>query len=201
MKSISSFISAFAQWLKITEKVAFNIASEASYVYIWSGQKFIKNAKNGRFWVFEKCDIFSNFQTLWLLWDSILILCILCHVAFQRASSNYYANQVTLHEKCHVTFNCGSRGQVQLWKKKLSTSWELLNSFTNKVKTLKFENHFFRNRKDILRYACSLTFCSKINLNFLWSEILLQRYVFFAFFAMFWTWTTSNDSKFWSKNI
>ena len=32
--------------LKITEKVPFNIASEASYVYILSGQKLIKNAKN-----------------------------------------------------------------------------------------------------------------------------------------------------------
>ena len=43
-----------AQCLKITEKVASNIASEASYVYILSGQKFIKNAKNGQFWrVFE----------------------------------------------------------------------------------------------------------------------------------------------------
>ena len=31
--------------LKITEKVSFNIASKASYVYILSGQKFIKNAK------------------------------------------------------------------------------------------------------------------------------------------------------------
>ena len=37
--------------LKITEKVSFNIASEASYVYILSGQKLIKN---GPFWrVFE----------------------------------------------------------------------------------------------------------------------------------------------------
>ena len=44
-----------AQCLKITEKVALNIVSEASYVYILSGQKFIENAKNGRFWrVFEK---------------------------------------------------------------------------------------------------------------------------------------------------
>ena len=32
------------------KKVSFNIASEASYVYILSGQKFIKNAKNGQFW-------------------------------------------------------------------------------------------------------------------------------------------------------
>ena len=30
---------------KIPEKVSFNIASEASYVYILSGQKLIKNAK------------------------------------------------------------------------------------------------------------------------------------------------------------
>ena len=43
-----------AQCLKNTEKVSFNIASEASYVYILSGQKLIKNAKNGPFWrVFE----------------------------------------------------------------------------------------------------------------------------------------------------
>ena len=40
---------------KITEKVSLNIASEASYVYILSGQKLIKNAKKGPFWrVFEK---------------------------------------------------------------------------------------------------------------------------------------------------
>ena len=40
--------------LKITEKVSFNITSEASYFYILSGQKLIKNATNGPFWrVFE----------------------------------------------------------------------------------------------------------------------------------------------------
>ena len=43
-----------AQGLKITEKVSFHIASEASYVYILSEQKLIENAKNGPFWrVFE----------------------------------------------------------------------------------------------------------------------------------------------------
>ena len=42
------------QCLKITKKVSFNIASEASYVYILSGQKLLKNAKSGSFWrVFE----------------------------------------------------------------------------------------------------------------------------------------------------
>ena len=44
-----------ARCLKIREKVSFNISSEASYVYIMSGQKLIENAKNGHFWrVFEK---------------------------------------------------------------------------------------------------------------------------------------------------
>ena len=33
----------------ITEKVSFNLTSEASYVYILSGQKLIKNAKNAQF--------------------------------------------------------------------------------------------------------------------------------------------------------
>ena len=41
---------ATSRCLKITEKVSINIASEASYVYILSGQKLIKNAKNDPFW-------------------------------------------------------------------------------------------------------------------------------------------------------
>ena len=47
-------MTAAARCLKITEKVSFNIASEASYVYLLSGQKLIQNAKNGPIWrVFE----------------------------------------------------------------------------------------------------------------------------------------------------
>ena len=34
---------------EIIKIVSFNIASEASYVYILSGQKLIKNVKNGQF--------------------------------------------------------------------------------------------------------------------------------------------------------
>ena len=52
--------------LKVTEKVSFNIASEASYVYILRGQKLIKNAKNGPFWrVFEnlKLAVKQSYQT------------------------------------------------------------------------------------------------------------------------------------------
>ena len=45
----------------MTEKVSFNIASEASYVYILSGQKFSENAKNDQFWrVFEKTETFGQ---------------------------------------------------------------------------------------------------------------------------------------------
>ena len=49
---VSSQTMPYARCLKITEKVSFNIASEASYVYILSGQKLIKNARNGSFWRF-----------------------------------------------------------------------------------------------------------------------------------------------------
>ena len=38
-----------------------------------------------------------------------------------------------------------------------------------------------------LAYAYEATFCSKVNLKFLWSGFLLQRYVFFAFSLMFCT--------------
>ena len=41
-----SIFRTFSQCLKIAQKVAFKIASEASYVYNLSGQKFIKNASN-----------------------------------------------------------------------------------------------------------------------------------------------------------
>ena len=54
------------QKMIIKEKVSFNIASEASYVYILSGQKLIKNAKNGQFWrVFEnlKLAVKQSYQT------------------------------------------------------------------------------------------------------------------------------------------
>ena len=37
----------YSQYLKITEKVSFEIASEASYFYILSEQKLTKNAKIG----------------------------------------------------------------------------------------------------------------------------------------------------------
>ena len=42
---------------KSQKKVSFNIASEASYFYILSGQKLNKDAKNGPFW-----QVFKNLK-------------------------------------------------------------------------------------------------------------------------------------------
>ena len=65
--SIFAVIYSYSRRLKIIEKVSFNIVSEASYVYILSGQKFIENAKNGSFWrVFEnlKLAVKQCYQTV-----------------------------------------------------------------------------------------------------------------------------------------
>ena len=48
-ESTDQSYSLITRCLKITEKVSFKIASEASYVYILSWQKLIKSAKNGQF--------------------------------------------------------------------------------------------------------------------------------------------------------
>ena len=64
---VQSKFYAHTQCLKITENVSFNIASESSYVYILSGQKFKKMPKMvnfGDFFKIAKCDILGNFQTL-----------------------------------------------------------------------------------------------------------------------------------------
>ena len=50
------------QCLKIIEKVAFYIASKASYVYILNGKEFIENAKNSQFGEFLKMRHFEGFS-------------------------------------------------------------------------------------------------------------------------------------------
>ena len=79
--------------LKITEKVSFNIASEASYVYILNGQKLIKNAKIQEF----KCDILSNFQTMCIGPERIFLPQIkyhrfLCYFFFIESHKKQMAN-------------------------------------------------------------------------------------------------------------
>ena len=63
------------QCLKIAQKVSFNIASEASYIYILSGQKLIENAKNGHFW-----RVFEN-ATFLLFLNTVLTACVQ-HLSF-----------------------------------------------------------------------------------------------------------------------
>ena len=47
--------------LKITEKVSFNIANEASNIYVLSGQNFSKNAENATFsWFSNTVSILCN---------------------------------------------------------------------------------------------------------------------------------------------
>ena len=53
------------QCLKIAEKIAFNIASAASYVYILDEQKFIKNAKNSQSWrIFKYLTVLPDMSVL-----------------------------------------------------------------------------------------------------------------------------------------
>ena len=63
-------------------KVSFNIASEASYVYILSGQKFIENATNGLFWRLKSVTRQISFNRTkmpilllenWSLWSNSVI--------------------------------------------------------------------------------------------------------------------------------
>ena len=64
-KDILTFKHSFPQCLKIAEKVSFNIASEASYVFIFlSGKKTMKICQNAQFWrVFESLSLWSNSVT------------------------------------------------------------------------------------------------------------------------------------------
>ena len=107
--------------LKITEKVSFNIASEASYIYILSGQKLIKNAKNGSFWKFLKswnllsnrsflirqkllknATYLRNFQTLYncsIFHFSLFSQWHESHLAKWKAVLNWWSRQIMFHFK------------------------------------------------------------------------------------------------------
>ena len=77
-----------------------------------------------------------------------------------------------------------------------------LDMFENKIQFTKLNSGFwdwtkhFCDLQLILRYVCVVTFCSKINLKFLWSENSLQWPVFFAFSLKFLTLTPSSQRHF-----
>ena len=76
-KSVESVWRWHARCLKITEKVSFKIASEASYVYILNGQKLLENAK-------IQMRQFRWFWTLWLInfWTNATFLFFFNNVFF-----------------------------------------------------------------------------------------------------------------------
>ena len=85
--------------LKITEKVSFNIASEASYVYIFIGQKFIKKCQNCSIsQVFENETFLKIFKQCALVWrrtpttyllGKSLVICIGSNLQFWLKRSNF----------------------------------------------------------------------------------------------------------------
>ena len=63
-----------AQCLIITEKVSLNITTEASYVGVLSGQKYLKNAKNSSFLSASYiCSRFYIFKILLLLFVVLVV--------------------------------------------------------------------------------------------------------------------------------
>ena len=57
---VGVWIYQSALCLKMPKKAYINIVSEASFLYILSGQNFIKNAKNGQFGDFLKSYVYGQ---------------------------------------------------------------------------------------------------------------------------------------------
>ena len=120
--------------MKITEKVSFNIASEASYVYILSGQKLIQNAQKLSICEMEnfKCDILSNFQTLWDYGIGFFLKCqhllflflILLFFSWKRRSLQNYHDCDEIGCESEKTLSTRFRVEIQVifaWKKSVQS--------------------------------------------------------------------------------
>ena len=94
------------------KNVSFNIASKASYFYILSGQKFIKNAKNGEFkkktkacgqivlpdrsfWIGPKID--EKYQK-WLIWRVLKTWSLRSNSVTRQVNLHYI--WVDIYQKC-----------------------------------------------------------------------------------------------------
>ena len=115
-----------AQCLKIAQKVSYNIASEASYVYILSGQKFIVNLAS--FWKAEACgqtvlpyenwwkiqtfkyDILNYFQAMWGSQRSNKQNSTLSRVSKQILMDNF----ANLPSHCHLCLTSYGSSKNQL---------------------------------------------------------------------------------------
>ena len=97
-----------SQCLKIIAKVSFNIASEASYAYIFSGQTFIKNAQNGQFWHFPLIFFLLKVTCLVTLFD--------CKLRFSKNSPKWTIFWHFLWTFVHSKCKCSSlRPQCWMW--------------------------------------------------------------------------------------
>ena len=82
------------------KKVSFNIASEASYVCILSGQKLIKNDTIEIF----KWDILDDFQTMWIYAVFKIEKILICNETF---FSNFHT--LWVHNQKMMQFFCSQR--------------------------------------------------------------------------------------------
>ena len=110
----------YARCLKITEKVSFNIASEASYIYKLSGQKFIKNAKNSPFWrkiknatflvIFKHCDQISVVVKKNIYFSDVFGREVFLQVEIVLSLSYQVSQHVHTGAKIHI---CSKKSHVQ----------------------------------------------------------------------------------------
>ena len=105
--------SKIARCLKITEKVAFNTTSEASYVYVLSGQKWIKKAK--------KMVHFGEFLKTWSLQSNSVTR----QVSFNRTK---------IVEKCH-------NSKATFWVDKSSLKKPKMVNFGKVLKTWSLQSN------------------------------------------------------------
>ena len=119
--------------MKITEKVSFKIASEASYIFILSGQKFVKNATKtvnlASFWKPEACG-----QTV-LPDRSILIGGKCQNWKTQMRHFGWFSNTVLSHAESSVKYKRGQENEdgtqmvflrSSCWKSGTNSFWILV---------------------------------------------------------------------------
>ena len=167
--------SMTSRCLKITEKVSFSIESEASYVYILSGQKLIKNAKNGAFWrVFENLKLArSNSVTRQVTFNRTKIGGKCLNWKIQMRHFGWFSNYVRWHKLTQKDLKKNINTILTDWK-----NWfpkrVCLTCFLNKKKVYDPEIHLsttFLNFNQLLKsnkLAIKINVHNKLQKNFFW---------------------------------
>ena len=166
---VSFMVSKYTEHRVATscEKVSFNIASEASILFIWSGQKIIKNAKKWSiltsFWKPEtvlpdrltlkgqklvekaefgkfKCDILGHFQTMCQLSCPTFVCMCVVNPSRKWANGNMLVGKLTQQNYC------GTSGQIMhldnlLWVWSMDI-FRLLSPWISQFPTQGFQGDF-----------------------------------------------------------